>query len=1228
MKQVNRKFLEEQVKNTLKEIGDSRAANLAGTEEFEKEYGPSFGKILLDIIVGLPFGSAESYVDFARWLEETGTYGIGAQKYYKKIADTMVNLNNPDSRAPWNQLMMRFAQNAPMGADESGVFLKSFNLMFKEDLAKALVKVRDTGIKRIQSIPDDKKSVDMIERVLVKTVEDLEDVADEFDFNSGVLDFVEFNAPWSKSQSIPMPKMFKDIDALEESGIYKDYAKDMIEAGNIKEEMEEFLMFHFIGLEQTNFQKAYNRLMLKSDLPDVASAVAAYNEWNQQGVKALAGFADITFSTATTAAALLSALTGVGAPAGAALAAGGTAAKKAVLSSLTKSLSSAPNKVAAMAKRTLESKKLGKTIDFLDGTLAQLSGLVTSTVIQKFENILDWWRGDLKELNNYFKSNFKDKKPEERIAFYEEKIYPAISSLAKAQAEIYNSVGFEKDFISTRVVDPKYMKSLYANFNIKKIEEYQERAEKITLGLSNNLDQMSKMMNDIKKESGGLKQSVEGLLKADKVAEQEAAKKIKMPLPKALLTNPETSAPKPDGKKSVSSSSLFFVGDSIAQGMRDSSGGSDGETHTGETSQDILDKIRARFQTKQIQEQQNNKTAIISVGTNDAMRAAAGESNFTPEKTSENIKQIVNTLKQNGYTTVKVMPLMHHGVKNRTYTMYKGKKIPFNQEAHKKFVNSVNSQLSASKLELFDNSVELYNDGVHPKSPKQLLNKALSGSTVAPALSVRSKPVSPFDPKQVDAYNKTSDKQKQQFEGDTQKINAFFNKPVAEMSNVPRSQREAAVRKYFEISGASSKTGLPLEVLVKQMGAESGYINKDFLGDTKSKYGPSYGIGQILRTTGETLTKKSGQDLVDYLNIASNNLDTATSEHILNTKYLSRNPWWENATETQKQLLILYAYNMGAGNSKRGVKGFITRAGGDIERGLSDMNAHYVKKYNYKMGYGHKIMAAAGQSVPTVDFDNVAIKPPSKTEKPKSTSDSNATVSNKESVEALISAISAAEDFDSFRKEFYSLFNMDSTSAEMAYNDIIAAKNFLFKQDLSKFSERMINYLKSQHKIYSSSWKEQYKKALKAGDPNAEKLMAFFHRPIFFVSIFSRGLDKILGSKNISFGFEPNNKRVSTNQDGRTVFYKQDYQGNQKFNEFLSNLEMLKKATQAVLEKVSSLYKSDPDKKEQIRFIERYVNVLDEIANSVLKTLKDPSESAIRKAHSVAGLDLAARTAK
>ena len=120
MKQVNRKFLEEQVKNYLKEFNVLEPELLSRMDPVQSAAYDSSRKgqvEIFDFIVNLPYGSASSYVDFVTWLEETGLYGIGPQKYYKKITDTMGDLENPDSRAPWNHLMMRFARNAPVDRD-------------------------------------------------------------------------------------------------------------------------------------------------------------------------------------------------------------------------------------------------------------------------------------------------------------------------------------------------------------------------------------------------------------------------------------------------------------------------------------------------------------------------------------------------------------------------------------------------------------------------------------------------------------------------------------------------------------------------------------------------------------------------------------------------------------------------------------------------------------------------------------------------------------------------------------------------------------------------------------------------------------------------------------------------------------------------------------------------------------------------------------------------------
>ena len=266
MKQVNRKFLEEQVKKALNEELDSIAADLnpKSISARQQDSAVDFAKGLINFIVNLPYGSAESYVDFKTWLEETGMYGIGSQKYYKKITDTMVDLNNPGGRVPWNHLMMRFARNTPGGVDAKG-YLDDLNLTFKEDLAEDLVNVRDKGIQRINSIPEDGKSINKVEVALIETAQELSEVADDFGFTSSDFDYVEW--PWGRQ--VKMPRLFKNtgiadildpvswaLEGLKDTGIYKDFAKDMIQTKDLKKEMEEFLMFHFVGLEGADFEKA------------------------------------------------------------------------------------------------------------------------------------------------------------------------------------------------------------------------------------------------------------------------------------------------------------------------------------------------------------------------------------------------------------------------------------------------------------------------------------------------------------------------------------------------------------------------------------------------------------------------------------------------------------------------------------------------------------------------------------------------------------------------------------------------------------------------------------------------------------------------------------------------------------------------------------------------------------------------------------------------------------
>ena len=240
--------------------------------------------------------------------------------------------------------------------------------------------------------------------------------------------------------------------------------------------------------------------------------------------------------------------------------------------------------------------------------------------------------------------------------------------------------------------------------------------------------------------------------------------------------------------------------------------------------------------------------------------------------------------------------------------------------------------------------------------------------------------------------------------------------------------------------------------------------------------------------------------------------------------------------------------------------------------------------------------------------------------------------SRKEGTQAIIKSISEAKDYEAFISAFYDAFSMDSTSARLALNNIKSAESRLTDQDLSNFAKQRIEFLKSQHKLYSSKWKKEYREAgcdgSKPCPEEIEKKIAFFHRPIFFVSAFTGKLRKFFDSGNVTFGFEPNLKRVSVNRDGKQVFYKQDFSGNKSFNKFMEDLERISQVGEAISKKVADLSRSEPDRKEDLQHINKYITSFNKIVNQVSSVLTSSSESAIRKAYSITALDLAFRSVR
>ena len=668
----------------------------------------------------------------------------------------------------------------------------------------------------------------------------------------------------------------------------------------------------------------------------------------------------------------------------------------------------------------------------------------------------------------------------------------------------------------------------------------------------------------------------------------------------------------------ISADDVLFVGDSIADGMWKYGAGQRGESIAvgGTFSYQILKSLRKYFEEKDggIKEQKSKKTIVLSAGTNDAYSGSVTNGGWlTPKKTNANIDAIVALAKKNGYD-IKIMPLIPDGKKNRKTLL----KQAFDPAKHAQYIAAVNSHIDSKGYTTFDSNIQIANDGIHPTAAgyKNLISNALGSISVS---------------KVVGASGGTSAAAKDlpTFAGGVDKINRFFNRSPKQMKSLPRTQREAAVRKYYQISGATGRTGLPLEVLVQHIGAESNYINKDFLGDTNIKAGPSYGLGQILRTTGIWLLKQSGNpqlpsgtNMVDFLNVASNNLDMTVKQFEWNRRYLSKKSWFQKADESQKNLFLLYSYNMGPGGPGK----YIKRAGGNIDLALNNLNDHYVKRWKMKDGYGHKIVRLAGQSTGTVDFDDVSVSGGNVVDSGQTGAAQDPEIQKEKLFSQAAASVENITTFEELAKFFWSNFNHTGDRISRFRPKMKTTRGMLEQTDLAKFKEDNVKYLKLLHDRNKGKWKREYDADISAaaGDQAkidlANKKIAYYHRPIVYAYAFTSTMPNF-DSTQVSFAFDPVLGRNSVDFGGDTTFYKEDYQGDINFQKFISKVKSLLDVNKKLLVKLGDLLESEPEQKKNIdiyvEFIQDFVAVLE----SSTLILSDKKETALRKGYAISILD-------
>ena len=496
MKQVNRKFLEKQVQIALK-------------EQKEDKWGDTGGEMAADVILGIPFGSPSSYIDLKNYFKNIGMHGFGPDAAYKRALDERGNIEKAGSRAPFSQLMLRFYKTLPVKGDEASSFdPTTLNLTPNEELAAELVDVKKYGYSKILPIlkAGDKSKVSKVEKILrimahrnaLSTLdESLEDIAETYGFIESDLTTAFSYTLYGSFMKFSQVTLFKDPDALEKAGMYKEFAKDIIAAGTGKlgDSLEKFIMFHFNGLEDANFRKAMVRLQVRSNLPKVAKAYMSFMAYSEGGLSAAISAADILLSTVTTIAFVAGAAATpftMGASAG--VSAGALATRVAAMTGI-KALRSLIAKGAlkhantGLVKAAVNLGKAegaaGKTLQFLAAAPAQFTPLYILAGELATEGFFDWYH-DLERNNKVFLTKYADKSEEERIRFFQEDIKPSFMKLAKAHMDLMKEAGFDPKYLSTRVEDVNNVQQAYAMFDKKSI-----------LQLKNNIEETTRNINEL-----------------------------------------------------------------------------------------------------------------------------------------------------------------------------------------------------------------------------------------------------------------------------------------------------------------------------------------------------------------------------------------------------------------------------------------------------------------------------------------------------------------------------------------------------------------------------------------------------------------------------------------------------------------------------------------------------------------------------------------------------------
>ena len=273
MKQVNRKFLEEQVKIALKEMNTGERDYFSRTSSKDREEARETLLGIGTFIKAMAIGADQSYEDIATYLKDMQMYGLGDTKYITKVLDEIPSLTTGEN-AGLNQTTLRFLDVQPF-SEASKV-----SLSFRSDIVDYLIGLRDYYVPRLSNADKPAQVVALLKMMLLgSSYSDGVDEAVQSTSQPMSLKQAASKYAFEKSgtsiakilQNDKMPEIPADKEvwrAVSEKNLerYVDY---ILKSKDMNNSVERLIMTQFTYLRNLTFSQAFVKMATESNLPNL-----------------------------------------------------------------------------------------------------------------------------------------------------------------------------------------------------------------------------------------------------------------------------------------------------------------------------------------------------------------------------------------------------------------------------------------------------------------------------------------------------------------------------------------------------------------------------------------------------------------------------------------------------------------------------------------------------------------------------------------------------------------------------------------------------------------------------------------------------------------------------------------------------------------------------------------------------------------------------------------------